>query len=375
MFIINTFYQRISVFILLITVLLSCTSNKSDDNKETFPVVNPIVCDTVYAEEYVADIQSIQNVELRARVKGFIEKIHVDEGHAVKAGQILFSISDRAYQEELKKANALLKNAVAESKVAEVELKNAKRLVDENVVSSSEQEMAKAKWEAALARVEEAKAAVSSAENHLSFTEVRAPFAGIINRIPNKEGSLVDEGMLLTTISNNEEVFAYFNMSEQEYLEFIRESKKNNNYKVTLIMADDQPYDHEGKIETVESEIDKNTGTIAFRARFANPDRLLKHGASGKVLLNRTLKEVLLIPQKATFEIQENLYVYVVNNNVIELRKIIPKVRLPQCYAIGSGLTRHDNILYEGIQLVKEGQQINPQLIKLDTPQSVVIKN
>jgi membrane fusion protein (multidrug efflux system) len=350
-------------------LLLSCSPEKKKNIKnESFPIITPVVKDTVFAKAYVAEIQAVQNIELRARVKGFIEKVHVDEGRAVKQGQILFSISSRFYSEDLKKANALLKSAIAESQVTEVELKNAERLVEKNIVSPTEVAMTKAKLEAIRARVDEEKAAVASAELRLSSAEVRAPFAGVINRIPNKAGSLVEEGTLLTTLSNNEEVFAYFNMSEQEYLRFIRKNKKDHDYNVSLITADDQRYDQKGKIETMESEIDKVTGTIAFRARFPNPDRLLKHGASGKVLLNTPVKNALLIPQKATFEIQENLYVYVVNdNNTVELRRVIPKFRLSQLYAIESGLLPNDKILYEGIQFVKDGDAIATKLIKLDS--------
>jgi RND family efflux transporter MFP subunit len=350
---------------LLSLVFLGCSSGKNDNtSNDSFPVAHPVVMDTVFAKEYVAEIQSVQNVELRARVTGFIEKIHVDEGQTVKAGQTLFSISNQAFKEELLKANALLKSAIAEAKVAEVEVTRTRTLVEKNIVSSSELEMANAKLEAIRAKIDEAKSAVSTAQLQLSFTEVKAPFNGVINRIPNKRGSLIEEGTLLTTLSDNHEVFAYFNMSEQEYMEFVKRKDSKENKIVSLITADNELYNLKGTIEVVESEIDKNTGTLAFRARFPNSSQLLKHGASGKVLLNTQLKHALLVPQKSTFEIQENLYVYVVNkDNVVELRSIVPYVRMPHFYVVASGLTAEDKIIYEGIQRVNEGDKITPEQI------------
>jgi RND family efflux transporter MFP subunit len=358
----NMVNVKSTVTFFALALFIAACSSKQEDNtaKESFPVAHPILMDTVFAKEYVAEIQSIQNVELRARVKGFIETIHADEGKPVQAGQVLFTISSQEFREELLKANALFKSALAEAKVAEVELNNTKKLVEKNIVSASQLEMSEAKLEAIQAKIDEAKSGVSSAELNLSFAQVKAPFSGMINRIPNKAGSLIEEGTLLTTLSNNKEVYAYFNLSEKEYLE-LTQGQDGDNKEVSLIMADNKVYPQKGIIETVESEIDKNTGTLAFRAKFPNPGQLLKHGSSGKVVVNTQLKNALLVPQKSTFEIQENLYVYVVNkDNVVQMRSIIPLLRLPLLYVIQSGLSAEDNIIYEGIQRVKEGDKITP---------------
>jgi membrane fusion protein (multidrug efflux system) len=321
--------------------------------------------DTVFSKEYVAEIQSVQNVELRARVKGFIEKIHVDEGQSVQAGQLLFTVSSQEFREELLKANAMFKSAVAESKVAEVELKTTKTLVEKNIVSATELEMAEAKSEAIQAKIDEAKSAISSAQLNLSFATIKAPFSGTINRIPNKAGSLIEEGTLLTAISNNKEVFAYFYVSEKEYLEFIKQNDLRRNKNVSLIMADNQMHKFKGTVETTESEVDKNTGTIGFRARFPNPEQFLKHGSTGKVILSSELKDAMIIPQKSTFEIQENTYVYVVDkDNVVHMRSIVPKIRMSNLYVLESGLSVDDKIIYEGIQRVKEGDKVSPDPVQ-----------
>ena len=363
--------NRITILILTLFVdlfITACSSDKEESSsQEKFPVTNPILRDTLFTSEYVADIQSIQNVEIRARVRGYMEAIHADEGQDIKAGQLLFSISSQEYKLELLKAKAVLANAIAEAKATEVNLNNVKTLVEKNIVSKSELDLAQAKWGALQAKIEEAKAHEASAQLSLSFTQIKAPFSGIINRIPKKVGSLIEGGTLLTIISNNNEVFAYFNLSEREYLEFARRNDADKNKEVLLMMADHQIHNHKGTIETVESEVDKNTGTIAFRARFPNPGHLLKHGSSGKVMLTNELKNALVIPQKSTFEIQENTYVYVVDSdNVVRMRSIVPKLRLPHLYVIESGLSSEDRILYEGIQRVKDGDRIRHEFKRMD---------
>lgn len=352
-----------------IAIALYCTSCSSsnaanEEKTEKYQVINPSVMDTVYHNEYVAEVQSVQNVELRARVKGFIEKVYVDEGKAVKEGQVLFTLSSRAFREDIAKANAMLKSATAELKSVEVETKNTKLLVDKNIISKSELEMQQARKEAALAKIDEAKSAISVANLNLSFTQVRAPFSGTINRIPNKTGSLVEEGTLLTTISNNKEVFAYFNVSEREYLDFVKQKQLGKQQEVSLMLADGSIFSHKGKIETIESEIDQSSGNLAFRARFTNPDDILKHGSNGKIVLEKELNDVLIIPQKSTFEIQDKVFVFVVNEkNVVQQKNIIPRMRIHHYYVLESGLTPQDRIVYEGLQQVKDGDVIVPDPI------------
>lgn len=334
---------------------------------QSYPVTQPLVMDTTYQKEYVADIQSPQHVELRARLQGFLEKVHVDEGQPVREGQVLFTISSQALREELRKANALLNSAEAEAKVAEVEVSNTRILVEKNVVSKSELAMSEAKLDALRAKIEEAKSDVSAAQLNISFAQVKAPFSGIINRIPNKQGSLIEEGMLLTTLSSNHDVFAYFNVSEKEYLEL--EQQQNTDWKksASLQLVNGQLHPHKGRVETAETVIDKATGSIAFRARFLNPGHVLKHGASGKVLIENELKNALVIPQKSTFEVQDKLYVYVLGEgNKVEMRPIVPKLRLSHLYVIESGLSVNDKFIYEGIQTVRQGEVVMPEFKDLE---------
>ncbi|MFM2358110.1 MAG: hypothetical protein RLY16_102 [Bacteroidota bacterium] len=344
----------------------SCNNSNSGQPEkiETLNVFQPIRVDTVFTKEYVAEIHSLQNVEIRTHVRGLIEKIHVDEGKPVSKGQVLFTLGSREFQENLLKATANYKSVFSELKVAEVALKNTRTLAERKIVSQSELDMAVARKEAIEAKLEEARIAISIAELNLSFTRVKAPFTGVINRIPNKVGSLVDEGALLTTISNNDEVFAYFNVSEKEFLEYKKQGEGNKLDHVRLLMTNNEMFRYDGKVETVENEIDAGTGNIAFRARFKNPEHLLKHGSSGRIQYDEKLQGALIIPQKSTFEIQDKTYVYVVNDsNRVLVKNIVPKFRLNHLFVVESGISTTDKIIYEGLQKVRAGQQVKSVLI------------
>jgi membrane fusion protein (multidrug efflux system) len=357
--------KKIIPIIGIIVGFIACTSeqkNKTEAGK--FPVTSPFTMDTTYTNEYISEIESLQHIEIRAKIKGFIEKIYVDEGKLVKAGQLLFKISSKEFNQELLKAKAILKTAIAEAKITELNLLNIKKLSDKNIVAITELEKAKANVDAANAKIDEAKANEESAIINLSLTEIKAPFDGIINRIPFKMGSLIDEGALLTTLSNNKDVYAYFNVSEKEYLNFASQKVNDNKNNITLLLSNGQVHKFKGNVETIEGEFDKNTGNIAFRAKFPNPDLLLKHGSSGKVQLINELKNALFIPQKAAFEIQDKFYVFAIDsNNIVKQKNIIIKQRLPHLYVIESGLSSNDKIIYEGIQIVKDGDKIISEFI------------
>jgi membrane fusion protein (multidrug efflux system) len=332
---------------LALLCLSSCTTKKKEEKEEVgkFTVTNPVKIDTSFVKQYVSQIRSVRNVEIRAQEKGFLQNIYVDEGQFVKAGQVLFRIMPKIYEAELLKAKA-------EEKAAEIELQNTKNLADKNIISKSEQAIAQAK-------LEQAKAEVALAKLHLSFTEIRAPFDGTIDRIPKKLGSLIDEGELLTTLSDNSKMFAYFNVSEPEYLEYQSNVKGRANTSVTLLLANNEPLKYKGVVEVIESEFDSETGNIAFRASFPNSDKLLKNGETGKVLMTVPLKNAIVIPQKATYEIQDKKYVFVVGkNNVVTSKEITIKGEMPDLYVVNTGITVDDKILLDGIQKANDNDKI-----------------
>ncbi|NLR61297.1 efflux RND transporter periplasmic adaptor subunit [Chitinophaga polysaccharea] len=353
--------------------MAGCATKGESTNKEalkSLPVTTLVTKDTTLHRSYVTDIQAVQNVEIRARVNGFLDKIFVDEGQEVKKGQLLFGISDAEYRAELVKAKAVLSSLIAESKAAALEVDRVTLLVDKKVIASSELEVANAKLAAAQAKIEEARSAVSNAEMRLSYTSIRAPFDGIVDRIPLKKGSLISEGSLLTTVSDTREVYAYFNVSETEYLQYNKAlAKGDNSYrKVALVLADGSDYNQPGNIETMEGEFEENTGSIAFRARFPNPSKLLKHGASGKVRLTTEMDSAVIIPQKAVFEMQDKNYVFVVDAaNKVKMRNFIPQDRFAHFYIVKSGLTPGERIVCEGVRNIRDGIEIAPRSLPMDS--------
>ncbi len=335
--------------LLSLLALQSCTTATAEKQQPqealTFIATSPVTIDTAFSKEYVAQIRSFRNIEVRAQEKGFLQKIYVDEGQYVKAGQLLFKIMPNLYEAELQKA-------LAELKATEIELQNAAALAEKNIVSQNEKALAEAK-------VEQAKAAVAMARLHLSFTDVKAPFDGFIDRLPKKIGSLLDEGELLTSLSDNSKMFAYFNVSEPEYLEYQVNAKGRGDNLVSLMLANNQPMKQKGKIEVIESEFNNETGNIAFRAVFPNPDNLLRNGETGKVMMTVPLKKALVIPQKATYEIQNKVFVFVIDaNNTVQSREISITGELPDLYVVASGIAPGEKILLEGVQKVKDGEQV-----------------
>ncbi|WP_123321774.1 efflux RND transporter periplasmic adaptor subunit [Chryseobacterium sp. BIGb0232] len=351
--------KRVASGIALSVLLLAVSCNKKKEEKEevtTYPVTSPVVMDTVINKEYVAQIQSVKNIEVRAQEKGFLEKIFVDEGQYVQAGQTLFRIMPKLYQAELLKAKA-------EVEQASIELKNASTLAGNNIVSKNEKAMAKAKLDAANAEMK-------LAQIHLSFTDIKAPFSGIINRIPLKLGSLVDEGDLLTSLSDNTSIYTYFNVSEPEYLSYQTHAADRGSSQVSLITANGETYSQKGEIQTIEGEFDNETGNIAFRAKFPNPDKLLRNGETGKVQMTMPVHNALIIPQKATYEIQDQKYVFVVDKNgTAKSRNIKVAYELPDLYVVSSGISKGDQILLEGVQKVKDDQKVKT---KFQDPKKVL---
>jgi membrane fusion protein (multidrug efflux system) len=341
--------KRILMLASLFAVLYQTGCTPKQEKKEEidkYTVTSALKIDTSFTKEYVSQIKSVRNIELRAQEKGYLQNIYVDEGQTVKAGQLLFRIMPTVYQAELLKAQA-------EAKAAEIEVQNTKTLSDKNIVSKNELAMAQSK-------LDQARAETSLARLHLSFTEIRAPFAGTIDRIPKKLGSLIDEGELLTSLSDNSQMFVYFNVSEPEYLDYETNTKDRGNRKVSLLLANNQPLPYKGDVETIESEFDNETGNIAFRARFPNPTKLLKNGETGKVQMTVPLNNALVIPQKATYEIQDKTYVFVVDSKgVVHSRSITIRTEMPDLYVVASGITENDKILLEGVQKVKDDDKIN----------------
>ena len=324
----------------------SCHSEHGEHHEEsTFLVTSPMKMDTLTTTDYVCQIRSVQHIELRALERGYLENIYVDEGQFVKKGQLMFRIMPRLYQAELEIAKA-------EAEFAEIEYKNTKILADSNIVSPNELALAKAKFD-------KAKAQLNLAQVHLTFTEVRAPFDGIMDRFQVRLGSLVDEGELLTTLSDNSEMWVYFNVPEAEYLNYKANKKEDSYLNVNLKMANGKMFEYPGVVKTIEADFNNETGNIAFRATFPNPDGLLRHGETGTIQVPVPIKDALLIPQKCTYEVLSKKYVFVISDDgVVTPTEITVGIELPHIYEVTSGLKPTDKILLEGLRKVRNGDKI-----------------
>ena len=324
----------------------SCKSTKEKSIATVYTVTSPEITSTFIAKDYVANIQSEKNIEIRAQKGGVPQDIYVDEGQTVHAGQPLFRIATVGAQEELEKSKA-------ETEQASIDLQNTSTLASNNIVSKNARKMANAKLNAAMADYR-----LARLHSHLSL--VKAPFSGIIGRIPNKKGSMIQEGDLLSTLSDNSNVYVYFNVSEPEYLDFRLHASERTKLPLTLILANGTNFSSQGHFQNVEGEFDKSTGNIAFRAKFFNTDHLLRNGETGTVRMNIPVRNAIIIPQQATYEVQDQKYVFVVDTRgYVHARPIKVVFEKQDVFVISEGLSQNDKFLIDGVDKVNDGDRIS----------------
>lgn len=350
---------KASLVLCFVATLLSGCHQAETETHEEIPkleVTTPLREDTSITKEYVCQIHAIRHIEVRALERGYLQSIFVDEGQFVHQGQPMFKIMPNIYQAELLKAKAEANNM-------NIEYLNTKGLADQNIVSTNELALAKAK-------LDKANAEVKMAETHLGFTDINAPFDGVMDHLAARNGSLLDEGALLTTLSDISKLWVYFNVPEAEYLDFKMHKSGDEPTKVQLRMANGNIFNHTGVIETIEADFDNSAGNIEFRATFANPDKLLRHGETGTILMANPYPNAMLIPQKATFEIMDKTYVYIVNaEGKLEQRLIKIEADLPHLFIVKDGLKDDDKVLLEGLRKVHSGQEVE---IDLRPPEKVI---
>lgn len=349
------------LLITLVALLSSCGDHHDDEKHEghaqgRYTATSAWRTDTVVHRDYVCQIRSIQHIEVRALEKGYLQDILVDEGQRVREGQLLFRIRPVLYQAEVQRAQA-------ELEYAEIEFRNTKVLADSSVVSPNELAMAKA-------HMEKARAELSIQQAHLGFTEIKAPFDGIMGRFHVRKGSLLDEGELLTELSDNSHMWVYFNVPEAEYLAYTQAKQAGQGTEVELRLANGELFKERGEITAIESDFDNTTGNIAFRATFPNPDGLLRHGQTGNILMGTRLKGVLMIPQKTTFEILDHRYAFVLDaDGKVHSKRIEVGPELQHLFVVTSGLKPDDRFLLEGLRKVKDEEHVEVEYI---APDSVV---
>jgi membrane fusion protein (multidrug efflux system) len=305
-------------------------------------------------QPYVCLIHSRRHIEIRALESGYLQAIQVQEGQQVKEDDVLFKVVPILYQ---KKADA----EMAEARLAQLEFDYTKKLCEQKVVSANELALIGAKLAKAQAKAELAQA-------ELKFATVRAPFDGIIHRLYRQQGSLVHENEILTTLSDNDVMWVYFNVPEKQYLDYMASSKQEReNQKVELELANHHKFPQSCVKITVEGQFNNETGNIPFRADFPNPDGVLRDGQTGTILISRTLENAVVIPQRATFELLDKRYIWVVGeDDVAHQRLIVVTHELEDIFVVGSGLNVRDKIVLEGIREVEEGGKVEYEFRKPD---------
>ncbi|TKC55293.1 efflux RND transporter periplasmic adaptor subunit [Pedobacter hiemivivus] len=339
---------------------------------QSYPVVALTAQSTSLETDYPATLEGIQNVDIRPKVDGFIEKIFVDEGATVKKGQPLFNINAPQYEQQVRTASAAISSAEADVNAAQLQVNKTKPLVEKDIISKYDLDAAMLTLQSRKAALAQAKAELANAKVNLGYTHITSPVDGVIGSIPFKTGSLVSSSSAspLTTVSNISKVYAYFSLNEKQLLDFSRqykgtslEAKLKNIPAVSLVLADGTTYAENGKVQSINGLINTGTGSASLRATFPNPINLLRSGASASVRIPQHLENVILIPQKSTIDLQGKKFVYVLGEKGLIKNTEIEVMELTKgnFYVVTKGLKAGDKIVMEGFQSLKDGSEIKPE--------------
>ncbi|KQO20638.1 hemolysin D [Flavobacterium sp. Leaf82] len=363
--------------ILAAAVIIASCGNKNDKSAQAggAPQVKEYKTLTLQPQsatlntDFPASIQGQQNIEIRPRVEGYIDKIFVDEGAVVKAGQPLFKISAPEYEQQVRTASASIKSAQASLSSAKLAVNKVKPLVEKGIISKYDLESAQYTYESALATLAQANAAMVNAKTNLGYTTVTSPVNGVVGSIPFRLGSLVSSATAepLTTVSSIGNVYAYFAMNEKALLNFTQSGsgaslaqKIKQLPAVSLLLSDGSAYAEQGRIETVNGLINTETGSVNIRARFPNPKGIIRSGSSTTVRIPNEIKDGILVPQSATFELQDKIFAVTVGKDGKTKNVNITKLEntAGNYYVVTSGLKAGDQIVLEGVASLKEGSEI-----------------
>lgn len=345
----------------------SCGQATSSHNEEALPTVETdfirLEVENVNTrKEYPGAIEGIVNIEIKPQVSGYLSEVLVQEGDFVEKGQTLFRISPEVYTEQVKNGQAALKAAIAAQETARLEIEKLKPLVDGKVVTEIQLKTATAAYESATAQVEQAKANLGSSKINVDFTVVRAPVTGYIGRIPNRKGALVSpsDPVALTTLSDISSVQVYFSLSEADYLSYQKSNLlAQQGEQVSLILADGSVYDQLGTLQSASGNIDKSTGSITMKAVFNNPNKLLRSGGAAKVMLNRTINNIIQLPKLSVKDIQDKFFVFKLSDSsTVDMVPIEIEGGTNDLYFVKSGVQKGDKIAINKIDMLQDGLKV-----------------
>jgi len=363
--------KKIVIGAVAFTLLLSCGRKQEASQQDQLPYPTEVLSeqDTELLAIYPVSIKGQEDIEIRPRIDGFIDAIHIDEGSVVRKGQMLFKINSPQAEQALISAQASVKSAQARVNTANTNVKRIRPLAEEGIVSNVQLATAEDSYQSAVADLEQAQATLRNAQATLSWTNVSSPVDGFVGAIPFRQGSLVNSSNVLTTVANTSNVFAYFSLNEKELRAFMnnlegrtQEEKIKNIPDVTLTLADGTVYPEKGKIGTITGVLNITTGSANFRAEFPNKHGELKSGTSGTISIPRKLSDVFVIPQKATFPQQDKILVYVVQGDSV-MQRVISVIPTPdgKNYAVTGGLKAGEKIVMDGIATLSNGKKIQVQ--------------
>ncbi|WP_259014643.1 efflux RND transporter periplasmic adaptor subunit [Emticicia fluvialis] len=365
----------LALFFVFMMLFQSCKKDQNDTHSESKNIQAEIIVlqptEALINQTYPTSLQGKENVQLRPQISGYIEKIYVDEGTFVKAGQPLFRINASIYREQKNTASAALLIAKAQLAAAQLEVDKYKVLSENKVVADFQYEKARINYENARAAVQQQQTLVASADINLGFAIIKAPISGYIGRILKRTGALVgpNDSEALTTLSQVNEIYAYFSLPENEILKInaSRPGKtlieKLKSYpELTLLLADGNTYGHSGKIDMMDGQFDPTTGSVIIRASFPNPESLLRTGNTGRVLLSSTLQNVYKIPLLATYEVQDKLFVGLLDSkNKMEWVALKDYVKSGDYFIVKSGFKAGDRIVANELASIPENSIIIPK--------------
>lgn len=366
------FMKKLMGFVALATLLVSCgggQQGKPDFGDNEYAVRTIGASDANLETTYPATFKGMQDVEIRPKVSGFITRVYVKEGQQVGAGQVLFQIDNVTYRAAVNQAQAAVNAAQSQLNTAKLTYENAQKLHEKNVIGEYELQSTRNQYESAQAALGQAKASLMSAREQLSFCTVKSPTAGVVGSLPYKVGALVSASMQqpFTTISNGSNVDVYFSLNEKEVMELVRKEGSLQAAIATmpavkLQLADGTIYGSEGKVVKASGVVDATTGSVSLIAAFPNPQKLIKSGGSGKIVMPYQATGAIIIPQDACVEVQDKYFVYKVGkDNKVKYSEItIDTQNDGQNYIVTSGLSKGERIVVYGVNMLQEGMEIKP---------------
>ncbi|MFN0254053.1 efflux RND transporter periplasmic adaptor subunit [Pedobacter ureilyticus] len=364
--------EKGAFWLILAVSLMFAACGQAPQGYEAQPVNTDFITldltDAAIEKRYPGMIEGTVNVEVKAQVSGYLEAIYVKEGDYVKKGQSLFRIKGDVFNEQVNNSQATLKSALAAQATAKIEVEKIKPLVAEKVVSDIQLKTAEANYEAATAQVAQAKAALGSSQINADFAIIKAPVSGYIGRIPNRIGNLVTpaDATPLTTLSEIDQVFVYFSMSEADFIAFNKDRKVDAGMNsVSLVTADGETYAHKGKLELASGNIERSTGSIALKAVFPNPDKLLRSGGAGRIIVSKQVKAVLTVPMASVKDVQDKFFVFALaDSSKVAMKAIEITGRSGDKYIVKSGVAKGEKIAVNSIDALAEGLKVVPTMVK-----------